>query len=69
MVEFPKVGGLHRLYTRLFPTAADRIGSSAGKFQIRERLGGLLKSYHRKASENPIRDFVQADAQGGALAG
>ena len=34
----------------LFPAAADRIGSSAGKIQTRERLGGLLKFYHRAAA-------------------
>ena len=27
----------------LFPTAADRIGSSTGRIQTRERLGGLLR--------------------------
>jgi putative transposase len=34
----------------LFPAAADRIGSSSGKIQTRERLGGLLKFYHREAA-------------------
>jgi hypothetical protein len=34
----------------LFPAAADRIGSSSGKIQTRERLGGLLKFYHRVAA-------------------
>ena len=34
----------------LFPAAADRIGSSSGKFQIRGRLGGLLKFDHRAAA-------------------
>ncbi len=33
----------------LLPAAADRIGSAAGKIQTRERLGGLLKFYHREA--------------------
>jgi hypothetical protein len=34
----------------LFPVEADRIGSAAGKIQPRERLGGLLKFYHRAAA-------------------
>jgi hypothetical protein len=34
----------------LFPVEADRIGSAAGKIQTRERLGGLLKFYHRAAA-------------------
>lgn len=34
----------------LFPAKADRIGSSSGKIQTRERLGGLLKFYHRAAA-------------------
>ena len=34
----------------LFPAAADRIGSTTGKIQTRERLGGLLKFYHREAA-------------------
>ena len=34
----------------LFPATADRIGSSSGKIQTRERLGGLLKFYHREAA-------------------
>jgi len=34
----------------LFPTAADRIGCSSGKIHPRERLGGLLKFYHREAA-------------------
>ena len=34
----------------LFPATADRIGSSSGKIQTRERLGGLLKLYHREAA-------------------
>lgn len=34
----------------LFPAAADRIGSASGKIQTRERLGGLLKFYHREAA-------------------
>ncbi len=34
----------------LFPAAADRIGSSSGQIQTRERLGGLLKFYHREAA-------------------
>ena len=33
-----------------FPVEADRIGSAAGKIQTRERLGGLLKFYHRAAA-------------------
>jgi putative transposase len=33
----------------LFPAAADRIGRAAGKIQTRERLGGMLKFYHREA--------------------
>ena len=34
----------------LFPAAADRIGSSSGPIRTRERLGGLLKFYHREAA-------------------
>jgi hypothetical protein len=34
----------------LFPAAADRIGTSSGKIRTRERLGGLLKFYHREAA-------------------
>jgi hypothetical protein len=34
----------------LFPVEADRIGSAADKIQTRERLGGLLKFYHRAAA-------------------
>ena len=33
-----------------FPAAADRIGSSSGPIRTRERLGGLLKFYHREAA-------------------
>ena len=34
----------------LFPASADRIGSSAGMLNTCERLGGLLKFYHREAT-------------------
>jgi hypothetical protein len=34
----------------LFPATADRIGSSSGKIQTQERLGGLLKLNHREAA-------------------
>ena len=34
----------------LFPNSADRIGESSGEILKRERLGGLLKFYHRKAA-------------------
>ena len=34
----------------LFPAPADRIGESAGEIRTRERLGGLLKFYHRNAA-------------------
>jgi putative transposase len=34
----------------LFPVAADRIGTSSGEIRTRERLGGLLKIYHRQAA-------------------
>ncbi len=34
----------------LFPAAADRISNSSGKIRTRERLGGLLKFYHREAA-------------------
>ena len=34
----------------LFPAAADQIGSSSGSIKTRERLGGLLKFYHREAA-------------------
>jgi len=33
-----------------FPLAADRVGELSGAIQIRERLGGLLKFYHREAA-------------------
>jgi putative transposase len=34
----------------LFPKPADRIGESSGQIHARERLGGLLKFYHRQAA-------------------
>ena len=34
----------------LFPAVADRIGESSGEIRTRERLGGLLKFYYRKAA-------------------
>ena len=34
----------------LFPRPADRIGESTGEIRTRERLGGLLKFYHRQAA-------------------
>ena len=34
----------------LFPAPADRIGEPTGEILTRERLGGLLKFYHRKAA-------------------
>jgi len=34
----------------LFPAAADRIGESTGEIRTRQRLGGLLKFYHREAA-------------------
>ena len=34
----------------LFPMPADRIGELAGQIQTRERLGGLLKFYYRRAA-------------------
>ncbi len=34
----------------LLPAPEDRIGEMAGDIQTRERLGGLLKFYHRKAA-------------------
>ena len=34
----------------LFPTASDRVSESSGEIQTRERLGGLLKFYHREAA-------------------
>lgn len=34
----------------LFPSPEDRIGQSLGPIQTRERLGGLLKFYHRVAA-------------------
>jgi putative transposase len=34
----------------LFPAPADRIGEPTGAIHTRERLGGLLKFYHRKAA-------------------
>ena len=34
----------------LCPAAADRIGESTGEIRTRQRLGGLLKFYHREAA-------------------
>jgi hypothetical protein len=34
----------------LFPTPPDRVGETAGRICTRERLGGLLKFYHREAA-------------------
>jgi putative transposase len=34
----------------LFPTPADRIGELSGEVCTRERLGGLLRFYHREAA-------------------
>jgi len=34
----------------LFPTPPDRVGETAGRICSRERLGGLLKLYHREAA-------------------
>ena len=34
----------------LFPAPEDRIGELSGDIQTRERLGGLLKFYHREAA-------------------
>ena len=34
----------------LFPAAADRMGSATGEIHTRERVGGLLKFYHREAA-------------------
>ena len=34
----------------LFPKPADRIGESSGQIRTRERLGGLLRFYHREAA-------------------
>ncbi len=34
----------------LFPRPEDSVGSSTGQIQTRERLGGLLKFYHRAAA-------------------
>ena len=34
----------------LFPAAVDRIGEPTGEIHTRERLGGLLKFYHRQAA-------------------
>jgi putative transposase len=34
----------------LFPLSADRVGESAGSIDCRERLGGLLKLYYRRAA-------------------
>ena len=32
------------------PATADRVGESSGEIHTRERLGGLLKFYHREAA-------------------
>ena len=34
----------------LFPAAGDRIGARDGQVRCRERLGGLLRFYHREAA-------------------
>jgi hypothetical protein len=34
----------------LFPTPSDRVGEREGRVCTRERLGGLLKFYHREAA-------------------
>jgi hypothetical protein len=34
----------------LFPAAEQRVGSGEGKVRCKERLGGLLKYYHREAA-------------------
>ena len=34
----------------LFPAPADRISESSGELRTRERLGGLLRFYHREAA-------------------
>jgi hypothetical protein len=34
----------------LLPAASDRIGESSGEIRTRQRLGGLLKFYHREAA-------------------
>ena len=34
----------------LFPNPSDRIGEISGAIRTRERLGGLLKFYYRKAA-------------------
>ena len=34
----------------LFPAAEQRVGSGDGKVRCKERLGGLLKYYHRVAA-------------------
>jgi len=34
----------------LFPVPSDRVGETAGRIYTRERLGGLLKFYHREAA-------------------
>ena len=34
----------------LFPAAEQRVGSSDGKVRCKERLGGLLKYYHREVA-------------------
>jgi hypothetical protein len=34
----------------LFPLSPDRISQSEGSVDCRERLGGLLKFYYRKAA-------------------
>jgi putative transposase len=34
----------------LFPPNKERIGSSRGRVRCKERLGGILKYYHREAT-------------------
>ena len=34
----------------LFPMPSDQVGETAGGICTRERLGGLLKFYHREAA-------------------
>jgi hypothetical protein len=38
----------------LFPAPTDRVGEADGAIEMQERLGGLLKFYHRKAAGRPF---------------
>jgi len=42
--------GIYKALRILFPQEADRVGEDTGPIETRERLGGMLKFYHRRAA-------------------